>query len=306
MYLCYIDESGDTGMLDTKKDDSTPVFVISGIFLDHTQIRAFIQGFIELKKSYFPSVYNGMRHHDIIKEEIKGSDLRHRKIIKNKAKWRHTSAFIGDFFKLLRKCEVRFCSKIYVKKPDTQNDSNAMYTSSIQYICDEFQAFLDEKNEVGIVVSDSRNHVQNINVSHSIFTQMFKNTGDNYSRLVDMPTYGHSNNHSGLQACDILCSTLLFPIAAHTFCIQHMQELRNTHIQPCHEQLRLAFSGEINQLQYRRKSDKGYQIGGVFITNNMNDIHPREITKKPALAPNAPASNTSIKRLLDRFNGNAK
>ena len=54
-------------------------------------------------------------------------------------------------------------------------------------------------------------------VSHSIFTQKFSPAARNYQRLVELPTFGHSENHAGLQICDIVCSALLFPIACFAY-----------------------------------------------------------------------------------------
>lgn len=208
--------------------------------------------------------------------------------------------FITECLKLFKKYEIKFVSRVYIKSPGNPTNANSMYTTSIQYICTEFQHFLADKNNIGAVISDSRNFSENVIVSHSIFTQMFKASGDNYSRIIEMPTYGHSDNHSGLQMCDILCSALLFPMACHTFCLPKMEELKNVHIQPSHRLIRDTFAGSISDLQYRRVQDRK-RIGGIFVSNLMTDIHPNEILKKSPRDMSAPASKESITKLMKQF-----
>jgi hypothetical protein len=64
-------------------------------------------------------------------------------------------------------------------------------------------------------------------VSHSIFTQKFKAEGDQYPRVLEMPTFGHSNNHVGIQIADLLASALLYPMATCAYCRGHVS---NVHV----------------------------------------------------------------------------
>jgi len=43
-------------------------------------------------------------------------------------------------------------------------------------------------------------------------------SGDLYDRLIELPTFAHSDNHAGLQVADAMCSALLTPIAVNTYC----------------------------------------------------------------------------------------
>ena len=74
-----------------------------------------------------------------------------------------------------------------------------MYTSSIQALCTYFEHYLAERDSSGLRIADSRSKSKNPRVSHSIFTQKFS-TVPNYERLVELPTFGHSDNHVGLRA----------------------------------------------------------------------------------------------------------
>ncbi len=77
------------------------------------------------------------------------------------------------------------------------------------------------------MVIDSSAPKLNSAMAHSIFTQKFKATGDSYGRMLEMPTFGHSENHVGLQLADLLASGLLFPMASHCYCTGHVQ---NVHV----------------------------------------------------------------------------
>lgn len=68
------------------------------------------------------------------------------------------------------------------------------------------------------MVADSRTPALNTQVSHSIFTQKYRAKGHPWERLLDLPTFGHSNNHVPLQIADMLSPTLLFPMATASYC----------------------------------------------------------------------------------------
>ena len=158
-----------------------------------------------------------------------------------------------------------------------------MYTTATQYICSEFNSFLTEKYSKGVIIADSRSHQLDVQTSHSIFTKKFKYDGDEYPRLIEMPVFGKSDNHSGLQVSDILCSALLFPFASHAYCLEHAKRLKNIHVQPCYQQLRLAFHRRISGLQYRRPDpkDSTRKIGGVYLSNQLDRKPAKLLFQKP-------------------------
>lgn len=49
MRFCYIDESGDTGMLPGVRSKVQPVLVVLGLFVPDRRIVTFTRGFVELK-----------------------------------------------------------------------------------------------------------------------------------------------------------------------------------------------------------------------------------------------------------------
>ena len=123
-----------------------------------------------------------------------------------------------------------------------------VYTSSIQGICTYFDHHLTQAGDIGVCIADSRNKFKNIRVSHSVFTQKFSPAAQAYRRIVELPTFGHSDNHAGLQVCDILCSALLYPVACHAYCTGHVH---NVHVQPAAASLRQRYGSQLKALQYR-------------------------------------------------------
>jgi hypothetical protein len=152
----------------------------------------------------------------------------------------------------------------YVKAPGGPFDGRAVYTFSVQALAAYFQHFLDTQDRRGIVVLDSRTKNLNTQVAFSIFTQKFCAAGDGYPRIIEMPTFGHSDNHAGIQLADILCSTLLFPIAAHTYCTGHVQSV---HVDPRFGDVRRRFGPALDDLQYRYQDGTGRWRGGLVVSD---------------------------------------
>ncbi|WP_230460122.1 DUF3800 domain-containing protein, partial [Sansalvadorimonas verongulae] len=220
-----------------------PVFVIAGLILKADKVSEFTNKFVEIKREFYPGLSDKIgRPIDLIREEIKGAELRNPKSLKSTRKWKHTRDFLSRLINLVHTYEGRIVGKILVKKPDQETNAMSIYTSAVQQICTEFDHFLESKSSTGIVVADSRNHVLDVQASHSIFTQKFQRSGDAYPRLLEMPVFGKSDNHAGIQMCDILCSALLFPFASNAFCHEYSEKLRNIHVQPSHEKLRKEFA----------------------------------------------------------------
>jgi hypothetical protein len=39
---------------------------------------------------------------------------------------------------------------------------------------------------------------------------------------MEVPSFGHSDNHAGLQLADLICSAFLWPMAMHAYCEGHI------------------------------------------------------------------------------------
>ena len=123
-------------------------------------------------------------------------------------------------------------------------------------------------SEFGVVIADARTKGQNGKVSFSIFTQQFCSSGSPYSRVLETPTFGHNENHAALQAGDWVCSGLVFPMAAHTYCTGHVT---NVHVHPGYSIMKQEFGGPLMALQhrYRESSPNRRWRGGLVLSDEL-------------------------------------
>lgn len=250
MKVCFVDEAGDLGALsDPPRQNDQPVLVIGGLILDAGNLHDFTARFLDLKSQYFPRLpYPSPRPLDRILPEIKGQDLRRNVTRGNARQHTHTIGFLDRILGLLKAHSVQLVARIWVKSLGGQFDATSVYTSSIQSICSYFDHYLTQTGDLGVCIADSRNKFKNVSVSHSIFTQKFGRVTRKYEGMAELPTFGHSDNHAGLQVCDLVCSGLLFPIACFAYCSGHVN---NIHVQPRAAELRLRYGQQLKALQYR-------------------------------------------------------
>lgn len=270
MYVCYLDEAGCTGALPSPNTPIQPVFVLGGLFIDETKIQSMTHDLLVLKQRFFPNrLPSKALYHDWMAAEIKGADLRRQARSTSRNDRRFSYAVISDGMRILKALDAKIVCRVYAKQIGQPFDGSAVYTSTVQSICTAFQNFLDAKGSRGIVIADSRNKGKNANVSHSVFTQRFRAAGDPYPGLLEVPTFGHSDNHAGLQMMDFICSALLFPIAAQVCMSAHLVD--HTHDSPHYLDLRSRYGQDIKDLQYRYQDNAGYWRGGITLIdpNNM-------------------------------------
>ena len=124
----------------------------------------------------------------------------------------------------------------------------------------DFQQYLQTTNRQGLIVLDSRYKEANTNVSHSVFTQKFQAAGDAYGRLMEMPMFGHSDNHAGIQAADMICSAFLFPMSAFVYC---QGQVTNLHVHLQYYRIRDLFGERLKRLQFRYQGANNYWRGGI-------------------------------------------
>jgi hypothetical protein len=194
MRFFYIDESGDTGPLPSPTTNVQPVVVIGGVVLESRTIHPLTLEFIERKQRFFPRLKPpGSLLLDWILAEVKGAELRRNVSLGTRREQHHAIGFLDKILELLEAYDARLIARVWIKGIAAPIDGNALYTSSIQAICTDFQQFLEQQKDCGIVIADSRSKQQNANVAHSIFTWKFKSAGDGYDRILEMPSFGHSD-----------------------------------------------------------------------------------------------------------------
>lgn len=286
MRLCYIDESGDTGTVASPTSPVQPVLVIGAVVLDHYILSRITTDFINLKTRFSPRLAAGRRHRlSLILNEMKGTDIRKDAGSGDRRRRRRALGFLDKFMEMLEYNKVRIFGRVWIKHMAYPMDGNAVFTSSIQAIFQTFQRHLEQANDTGFVIADSRTPGQNSPVSHSIFTQKFKITGDPYARIWEMPTFGHSNNHVGLQLADLLVSSLLFPISCYAYCTGH---ITNTmHVKPGYQILRDRYGERLKRLQFRFKNHDGQMKGGFTVSDMLGQKNGSYLFSDPAGRPRA-------------------
>ncbi len=228
MLIFYVDEAGCLGALPSSTSAVQPVFTLAGTMLEQERLKDFTLDWLHLKDRFFPKLRNPNSDFlDWIKLEVKGTELRTHIRQGPRDRRRHALGFMDKFLALLERHEARLLGRIYVKPVGPAFNGRSVYTSAVQSLAMDLQRFLQTTDRQGLIVLDSRNKPKNVNVSHSVFTQKFRSAGDAYDRLVEMPVFGHSDNHAGIQASDMICSAFLFPMAAYVFCLGRVS---NVHV----------------------------------------------------------------------------
>lgn len=249
MHLCYVDEAGCPGALPSATSSVQPVLVIAALFVPQSQLALLTRDFLQLKRHFNPGLAPASSPWlDLAKNEIKGADLRRDLRVAGRNRRRGVNGFLDRVLRLLEQANCRLVARIYIKGPGGPFNGRAVYTSSVQALCTSFQHFLTVQDSRGFMVADSRTPALNSVVSHSIFTQKFKSTGDAYDRILEMPTFGHSENHIALQITDLLCSSILSPMATSTFCPGH---ITSVHVHARDEDIRKLYANRIKALCYR-------------------------------------------------------
>lgn len=269
MWVTYVDDAGDPELLPSGTTDLvTPLFVIGAVALDQACLHTVTMEFLALKKRFFPHLAPKSSHHllDWVRAEIKGTDLKRMMRSSKKRERRTATTFLDQTLRLLEQYDAKVFGRIWIKKVGAAVDKQAMTTFSVQDCCATFQRKLVELDQLGVMVVESSSPRLNAAVAHSIFTQKFKATGDAYDRLLEMPVFGHSENHVGLQLADIVASALLFPIASYVYCTGHVTSV---HVNPLFADVQKRFAGRIKVLQHRYYDDYGKRKGGVVTSDKI-------------------------------------
>lgn len=263
--ICYVDEAGCLGKLPSATSDIQPVFILTGLFVEQSVLCDLTRDFMSMKCRYFPytTTPNWL---DCIRCEVKGSDLRMDIRKEYSKKTRLVVSYLKNIMELLNRHGAQFVSRVWIKGIGGEFNGRSIYTSSVQAMCEYFQHYLHEKNDDGLIIADARNKIQNSLVSHSIFTRKFKHSSDVYPRLVEMPTFGHAENHAGLQLTDTLCSALIFPLSIYLYCRGYVT---NVHMSENYLILKQQLANNLRLLQYRYQDGNGRWTGGITVSDNI-------------------------------------
>lgn len=249
MQLCYVDESGTAETLVSSDSDQQPVIVVAGVSLPEQDLTKITHDWIKLKGRFHPNIAkSGHGWLDAILKEVKGAKLRKGfRDGSSKRQRKQAVGMIDGTIQLLERYDAKILGRVWVKRLNTENDDMKIHASSLQFICGAFDAGLPSK-ERGMVVVDSQTYKHNHQLAHSVFTQRFAKE-PKHCGLVDMPVFGHSDNHAGLQIADLLCSAVLAPIACAVYAGSY--ESWNRHCGSDFLEIRERFGSRLGALTYQ-------------------------------------------------------
>ncbi|WP_240500654.1 DUF3800 domain-containing protein [Pseudomonas putida] len=290
MHICYIDESGDSQPILSNVDNKQPMLIIAGLFVDAQRISRITDEFICLKRRFYPRLFQGERHAlNVLLKEIKGSDLRSdiRKHPATHALVEHHFKFIDGVLGICKAHGIKLVARVWVKQYRQALEDRSVYTITAQNIAKRFQHFLVDQESRGMIIADFRDPARNRYVAHSIFTQKHKlgRGGDAYPSIEEVAVFGISDNHACLQIADLICSTILYPMAGRTVCDGAFD---NVHTHGSYDSIVKRYARRIKALQYHC-SENGQRRWGVTVEDphgKRTSLFPQ--VKSPAHSP-APA-----------------
>jgi len=278
MYIAYMDDAGDLGTVSNPPlHNDQPVFALTILLTNQARLASLVPDFLQLKRTYFPGLIPPATHFlASVLNEIKGADLRRDIATGNRNQQRHATRFLSEVVDLCLRSDLRLVSKVYVKAIGQPNEHTAAYTAACQSLFSSFDHYLSTAGDTGFCIADSRTKGLNVPVAHSIFTQMFSTRQAHYPRIMELPTFGHSDNHVGVQLCDLLASALIVPMAVHTYCTGH---IANVHVQPGHSRIRAKFTTRMQQLLYRYRDTQGIWRAGITVSDALQQRPSSEMFK---------------------------
>jgi hypothetical protein len=297
LLLCYIDEAGNEQVLDPKLADVCPVLVVSGLVVAEAQVKKLAWDFLKIKEKYLPSVQAGTSRllSDLIRTEIKGSDLRADIRSSSRRRSRYAIGILDDTVALLESANCGIAGYVWVKR-DGEGLRAATYALSVAKIAEDFHSQLAAANTPGMMILDARTKSKNVPNVHTITTRKFKSGGDPLPRLVESPVFGHSDSHIGLQIADLVASAILFPLACLAYCGDMTW---NTHCHASYEKIRDRYGTRLQRLETRYLDASGRRTGGVTVRDLRNRRPSLEIygtPAPPAPAPRAPRGMSWLSR----------
>lgn len=268
LIIAYIDESGDVGPLPaTPRWNDQPTLTLAALLIDHTRLDSITSDFLTLKRVFFPGLaYPSSSFLDTVIPEVKGSDLRRSIALGNRNQRRHALRFFDKCLDLLEQNGVKLIARVWVKQPGSPFGGRSVYSASIQRLYEAFDHYLSTAQDYGFCIADSRTKELNAVVAHSIFTQKYSSVAPGFPRVLELPSFGHSDNHVGLQLCDLVASGLITPMACYEYCTGH---IANVHVQPNYVRIKDRYSHRIMNLQYRYQDAMNKWRGGITVSDRI-------------------------------------
>lgn len=228
MLTCFVDESGCPGSLPAVSSSVQPLLVIAGIALDPSAVASLTRQYVRLVQ----------RHHygqsrpadfcaDLQREILKGADMRRAMRKDGAATGSPEVRLLDKVLALLHAHGARLFGCVLVKAPGQPLDGAAAYSHGLVAVVRDFYAHLEERGTCGHVIADFREAQLNGRASRELMAAKWAEGADRLPLLPLAPAFGNSEMHAPLQLADLVCSALLWPIAAWRF----RQELEGSPLQ---------------------------------------------------------------------------
>src|SRR5439155_22587156 len=131
MKLCYVDESGCTGILPSAISDIQPAFVFAAIMFDYSNLHKITESFLQLKQKFYPGLFPSRRQFlSGILPEVKGADLRKQIAKGNRNERRHAFGFIDGIIRIINDHQIAIAGRVWIKGIAAPFDGRAIYTFS--------------------------------------------------------------------------------------------------------------------------------------------------------------------------------
>lgn len=269
MHIAYVDDAGDVQTVPAANTQVPPVLAFGAVALRAEVLPQLTRDFLALKRRFFGGRMTSAHLLDDVLVEVKGAEVRSL-VRQGHRKRRLALQFLHELILLLEANDAKIFGRVWVKQIGVPLDGRAMNTFSIQAMCQTFQHLLDDRDDDGLMIIDSSSPGLNAMVSHSIFTQRFRAAGDEYARLIEMPTFGHSKNHVGLQIADIVTSGLIAPMACRSYCVGH---LAGVHVHTRYDEIKSRFASRLRLMQHRYQDASGAWRGGFTVSDPLGQKH---------------------------------
>ncbi len=227
--ILYVDESGDVRRHNVPLENGqTPLFTLTGLALPLEDWRNFDREFLSLKCKFFqPEIDKSSKRSEHY--EIKGNTLSSPR--NKNSRRRHF------YIKAICDLVTRFDGKLFcvsvIKCSQNPTSAKSIYTSSLQYMVERFNAFVNEHKsfDKGLIIADSTKRFD-FDVASSHMSYIFgSDTGKLLTHIYEAPLFADSRLTAGLQLVDNL-SAIIFSNHYHYYCryvdgaffYEHMQQ----------------------------------------------------------------------------------
>jgi hypothetical protein len=291
--LCYVDEAGSSELCTVKAPDSSPLLALAGLIVAEPPAKQLAWNFLKLKKEFRPHLASDKtRLSEVIRTEVKGSDLRADIRASSRRRRRAAFGFIDSVLELLEGSNCTVIGEVIVKPAEQGLRDEAVYPDSIANMAQAFNSHLAAASTTGMMILDSRTKWRNVGSVHGITTRKFTSGGDKLAALAEAPVFGHSDAHVLLQVADIIVSAVVYPMGCAAFC----EDLEwNTHAHERYDECWNRYGARLRNLEYRYVDASGERRGGFRVRDHRRqrqshrlfvpDRPPRPVPPRAYLLP---------------------